>query len=376
MSIKVCHITSVHQRYDTRIFLKECTSLAEAGYEVTLLVADEKPKERLNDVDIIPVHGIPKSRISRILKSGSMMLNSALEINAEVYHLHDPELLRLAVKLKKTGKRVIFDSHEDYPEQIKAKTYIPFLLRNIISAIYKYYETRVVQKIDAVIIPCTTNEGINFFENRSHITAIISNTPILAEFYDRYDSTETPKDNRTLCLIGGLTYNRGLTHLIKAVYKARAKLILAGTFSPLSYREELEKMPEYECVDYRGVLGRKEVLQVYKESSMGVATSLYVGQYNMGDILATKVYECMSMGLPVIITRFPFVEKVNSKYKFAITVDPSNINAIAKAVRFLIDNPEKAKEMGENGRRAIVEEYNWGIEEQKLIALYEQVCSK
>ena len=45
----------------------------------------------------------------------------ALEIDADIYHFHDPELLPYGLKLKKKGKSVIFDSHENYSEQIKEK---------------------------------------------------------------------------------------------------------------------------------------------------------------------------------------------------------------------------------------------------------------
>lgn len=373
MSVKVCHITSVHQRYDTRIFLKECTSLAEAGYDVTLLVADEKPEEKLNNVNIIPVPNIPKSRISRILKSGRMMLRSALDIDAEIYHLHDPELLPLAQKLKKSGKKVIFDSHENYSEQIKEKKYIPLLARNIISFIYKRYETKVTKSIDAVIIPTTINNGIDFFKNRSKRTEIISNAALKSEFYDKYEEEFEEREPNTVCYTGGLTYNRGITHLIKAAYKAKVRLILAGTFSPSNYKEELKLLPEYECVTYLGHLGRDELVDIYKKSSIGIATVLNIGQYNTGDNFATKVYEYMSMALPVIITKAPYTEKAVEKYRFGIAVDPVNVKELAEAIRYILDNPESAREMGKNGRTAINEEFNWKIEERKLLNLYKDL---
>lgn len=375
MSIKVCHITSVHQRYDTRIFLKECTSLAEAGYDVTLLVADEKPRERLNNVDIIPVPGIPKSRLPRILKSGNMMLLAALEINAEIYHLHDPELLPLAMKLKKLNKRVIFDSHENYPLQIKEKTYIPYLLRNIISVFYKRYETKITKMIDAVVIPATLNGGQTCFENRSLRTEIISNATLKSEFYDNYEKRVEEEGAPTICYVGALTHNRGVTHLIKAAYKANVKLVLAGTFSPLGYHEELRKMPEYGCVEYRGQIDRAQVLALYREVSVGASTLLNIGQYKIVDNLATKTYEYMSMGIPVIISRYAYAEKVLKKYEFGISVDPENIDEMVCAIRYLVDNPEKAKHMGICGRTAIKEMFNWEIEEKKLIALYKELLS-
>lgn len=126
-------------------------------------------------------------------------------------------------------------------------------------------------------------------------------------------------------------------------------------------------MLEYSCVEYRGHLTRDQVLRVYQESTIGAATILNIGQYNTGDNFATKVYEYMSMGLPVIITKYPFAEKMIQKYRFGIAVEPNKVAEITTAIRYLTDNPDKAKEMGENGRRAVLEEFSWGIEEKNWV---------
>ena len=114
---RVCHVTSVHPRYDVRIFLKECVSLAKAGYEVTLLCADNLPAEIRDGVTIKSVDYFPSGRIKRILGAKKAMLKGALEIDADIYHLHDPELLPVALSLKNRGKIVIFDSHEEYQHE-------------------------------------------------------------------------------------------------------------------------------------------------------------------------------------------------------------------------------------------------------------------
>ena len=107
-----------------------------------------------------------------------------------------------------------------------------------------------------------------------------------------------------------------------------------------------------------------------------MCTILNVGQYNKGDNFATKVYEYMSMGLPVIITDSPYTRKVMQEYGFGICVQPDNVEEIASAIRYLLDNPDIAKQMGKNGRRAVLEKFNWGIEEKKLIKLYEDLFEK
>lgn len=395
--IKVCHIISSHKRYDTRVFKKECRSLAKEGYDVTLITIDGLATEvidgvRIKSIDIMSgvvwlgpgqwiVDGRKKKssdvslldRVRRELCTHKYILKDALKIDAEIYHVHEPVLLPLARKLKKAGKKVVFDSHENYPVQIKAKNNIPFLLRYIYSFIYKYYETKVSRMIDAVTIPCTFENGKDIFHGRSKKSVIISNAPLLSEFYDQYSAKNVNSLSKSICYVGGLTHNRGITHLIKAAYKANAKLILAGTFSPVGYHEKLKKMPEYECVEYRGYINRDQVLELYKEASIGASTLLNNSQYKIVDNLATKTYEYMSMGIPVIISKYPYAEKILKKYNFGVSVDPENVSEIATAIKYIFDNPEKAREMGENGRKAIREMFNWGIEEEKLLNLYDEL---
>lgn len=371
--IKVCHITSAHPRYDVRIFKKECKSLASNGYDVTLIVNDHLNDEVIDKVKIVSVRFKYKNRVERILKSKRKFFKKAIEFDADVYHFHDPELLPLGNKLKRIGKKVIFDSHENYTMQIKEKYYIPKLIRNIISKLYFIYETYSVKKIDAVIFPCTFN-NINPFEKRANITVFLNNVPILSELYDKYND-EITKDDRTLCYVGALTHDRGITHLIKAAYKSSARLILGGAFSPKEYFDKVKHMKEFSCVDYRGFVDRNEVLDIYEKSKIGVCTILNVGQYNKSDNLATKVYEYMSMGLPVIISDYTYARNVIEKYKFGIAIDPENIENITEAINFLLSNPDISKEMGQAGRRAVREKFNWNIEEKKLLKLYGHLSS-
>src|SRR5665648_779605 len=91
--IKVCHVTSAHNRYDVRIFHKECKSLARKGFDVTLLVNDNITNEILNDVKIVSTQFRPNNRLERIVKSKKHLRREMIEIDADIYHFHDPELL-------------------------------------------------------------------------------------------------------------------------------------------------------------------------------------------------------------------------------------------------------------------------------------------
>ena len=367
--IKVCHLTSVHESDDVRIFVKECSSLAMAGFEV-FLVAKGKSREQ-NGVKVIGQGMAPKNRIKRIIFFTRRIYRAALELDCDIYHLHDPELLPIALKFVKHGKKVIFDSHEMYSEQIRNKEYLPRIIARIISALYENYETMVLKKIDAVVFPCLYH-GRHPFKGKCKIVETIDNLPMLSELYDKYDDS-LPKDERSACYIGSITEDRGVTNFIKATYIANGTANLGGVYYSKEYKEQLKKMPEYRCVKYYGKLDRKQVLEMLQRSIIGMANLRNVGQYNKYDNLATKVYEYMSLSMPVILSKSDFNIKMMNKYRFGICVDPDDVDETAKAMKYIFDNPEEARRMGMNGRKAIAGKFNWEKESEKLVQLYQKV---
>ena len=102
--MKVCHMTRVHPSTDTRIFYKECIALAKDGYDVTLVAYGNSREE--NDVKVVGIGNLPKSRLKRIFLFSKKIYKAALNVDADVYHLHDPELLPYVKKLKHKGKIV------------------------------------------------------------------------------------------------------------------------------------------------------------------------------------------------------------------------------------------------------------------------------
>lgn len=365
--IRVCHMTSAHGIEDIRIFHKECVSLAQAGYDVYLVERGESYEK--NGVHIVGVGEIPKGKLDRMTTGAKMVYQKALEIDADLYQFHDPELLPYGLKLKKLGKKVIFDSHEFTRSQITNRDYLPKWIAGIISKAFGAYEDYVLRRIDGVFFPCPMDGKFPF---KCKNTAYLDNLPRLSEIYDKYDPA-VPRDKETVGLIGSLTYERGVKHLVMAVGKAGCRALIGGVAVPQSFGEELLTMPESNNIQFLGKLNREQVVHTLNRIMIGISAPLNVGQYNKTDNLSTKCCEYMSMGLPVIITRHPYNEKMLSEYSFGICVDPENTNEYAEAIRYLLDNPDIAKELGQNGRKLIKEKLNWEIEQQKMLELYMKV---
>lgn len=365
---KICHLTSAHESDDDRIFQKECASLARAGYDTYLVARGESREEK--GVHVVGLGEAPTSRLKRMISFAKKVYMKALEIDADIYHLHDPELLPWGVKLKKRGKKVIFDSHENYPTQILNKRFLPAILRQLISALYRSIETKAVAVIDAVIIPCTF-DGTDIFQKRAKKSVLIANYPVLSAFYEAYQPQHEKKYD--ICYAGGLNYQRGIYHLVRAAGKAGAKLALAGRFSDSDFENRISLMEEFSNVAYLGSLSSGEVAELVQSSRIGANTLLNSGQYHHMDTFGVKVYEYMSMGIPVITSDCAYARTMIEKYGFGLCTDPENIQETAEAIDRLLKNPGEARQMGLNGRQAVKEVFNWGTQEKKLLALYADI---
>lgn len=367
--IRICHFTSAHPSEDIRIFHKECSSLAKHGYLVSLIAVDCVEKI-LNGVEIISVKSAGKGRLNRMLKTTRQVYDKALEIDADVYHFHDPELLLYALKLKRKGKKVIYDVHEDVPKQIMDKHWIPKLFRGLISYLFASYESYIAKRISGII--SVTPIICDRFRKVNSNVELVANYPLLGETM-QIQELLIQKQPRQICYIGGLFPTRGVKELIEAIEKIDVKLILAGNFSPPHFEEEVRQLAGWKKVDFLGHVNREKIMEILKSSNLGVVTLHPTRSYV--EALPIKMFEYMSAGIPVLASDFPLWRNIVDDAECGICVDPMNIEAISNAIEYLLDHSDEAKRMGENGEKAYKTKYNWSVEERKLVNFYTKLVS-
>lgn len=359
---KVCHLTSVHPRYDTRIFIKECKSLQKNSFDVSLIVADGKGDEIKENIKIYDV-GKETSRLKRMRKTPSKIYKKALDIGADIYHFHDPELILIGTKLIKKGEKVIYDVHEDVSIQILSKPYLNSLLRNIISVIFSLFENKNVKKYSYVI---TATDFIKKkFQKINMQTEAVKNYPVIDELIQ--DVTWADKKD-VICYVGAISNIRGISEIIKALDYTNCKLNLAGKFVSEKFRREIVNYKSWDKVTEYGFVGRDQVKSIYKESKIGLVTLYPTDNYK--DALPVKMFEYMLAGIPVISSKILLWQQITEENNCGICVDPYNPSEIAEVVNKLLSDDKLAEKMGKNGQKAIIEKYNWSNEEKKLLDVY------
>ncbi|MBQ5152950.1 glycosyltransferase family 4 protein [Macrococcoides caseolyticum] len=365
--MKICHITSVHKLNDIRIFLKECKSLAKK-YDVYLLGNDINYKSDIKDVKIINLNIKIKNRVDRFITLKKKIYERALEIDADIYHLHDPELLTTAYKLKKMGKKVIFDFHEDTPKQILAKQYLPKLIRTPLSRIYSLLENYYSSKLDAIVTatPYLKSKFIKINRN----TIDVNNFPILSEFLSIKIDNEVKIND--LIYIGGLSEERGLFKLIEiGNLNPELKIVICGHFISKVYEKEVKKLIKYNNIEFKGVLDRKGIQKELEEAKIGIVLLDKNERYS--ESLPIKMFEYMAAGLPVIASDFKLWEKILLNSNSGFCVNPNNSKVILEKISILLSEDELRLNMGKNGREIVQKEYNWDNEEEKLLNLYKKL---
>jgi glycosyltransferase involved in cell wall biosynthesis len=360
--LKVAHITTVHPKNDNRILYKECISLKNAGYDVSLIVAGTSD-DNINGIKIVGFKK-EKNRFKRIVKTSFFdLLKICNRVDADIYHFHDPEIMFAGLILKLKGKKVIYDIHENNPAAILSKPYIKSkLLKKILSKMIDVTEKTIVTFFDAIV---TARPDISErFKHKNIIT--LRNFPILPDF-SKIKDIEIKKTKPSVIYVGGMSTIRGINELLEAFkLLENVELWLLG---PVKEKSLEEKINSIDNVKYFGVVEPYEVFSYINMADIGIITFLEAP--NHVKTLATKPFEYMACGKPIIMSNFKYWRETFGKS--ALYVDPSNPKDIADKINFLIKNKEMMEKMGKLNKELSKKEYNWEKESDKLLNLYKKL---
>ncbi len=357
--------TTVHPICDVRILYREARSLARAGYDVEVIGPPPTPESDLG-IEGIRLTLIPQEvgRFRRAVVGGVRLLRMLLSRRPDVVHLHDPELLWLGLVLRITGRRVVFDLHEDLPLQILSKGWIPRPLRRIASWA-SAVSLRLVAGRFAGLVAATDVVAERLPARKRPV--VVRNVPVM----ELMPGPTTRQDATTRFIyLGRISQDRGAMEMLRAAESLAhldVRLALVGVASD-DVREAAANSTAANRIE---LIPWEPPLRVYErlsQADVGLVCLHPLQRYV--DALPVKLFEYMAAGLPVIASDFPGLRAIVEKADCGLLVDPVDVDSLTAAMRRLAESPEERRRLGANGRRAIAERYNWRSEEAKLLELY------
>jgi len=372
--LKVCILTTAHSPFDERIFHKEAKSLAEAGYEVVIVAPHEKSevKEGIRIQAVTPL----SSRTDRIWRLKSLY-KRALQEKADIYHFHDPDLIPVALWLsRKHHKPVVYDVHEYYGDSLLTRYWLPKPLRKLVARTVDLVEKWASRSFAGII---TVNGHMaELFRQENPEGEILHNYPLQRQFeFPRPENVKPP----VILYLGGINRERGLEVILRAMIQVRRKYPeavceLVGPVETSDLGPEFSDLTpwlEQGNIHLRGKVPYEQVPNILALSSIALVPLLPTLNYQKA--IPVKLLEYMAAGLPVIGSRFGYIEEIISKNLCGLLTEPGDPDSLARAICTLLESPKNALSYGQNGWDAFQREYTWEQEQSKLLRLYERILA-
>lgn len=360
--IKICVVSPIHRADDIRIFNKEIKFYIYAGFEVKLFA---RPVQHHQDLSMLEFHPLPifKNRLFRFLYLIVLSFR-LLFIREHIFHFHNPDCIPLALLMKCLGRKVIYETHENFYFRIKMRKWIPKYLRNVIASTINVAEHLVCKVVDIMIVTQDRQLAEFGFSN----VLCLPNAPIFVETKNERSSIREGKDTLRLVYLGYIDANRRLSRIIDQlpelndILEVRLELIGFGDEADL---QELKSSAGWKYVKFYGKLSQTQAFEIVGSSDIGIVLLPDIGDYKY--TTPNKLFEYSMLGIPFIASDFTYWRDIYHNVDAGIFIDSSNLEKFSGAVWYLYSNPEARRRMGANGYEFIQTRYNWQLFSDQLI---------
>ncbi|MGO4957473.1 glycosyltransferase family 4 protein [Luteococcus sp. Sow4_B9] len=361
---KVAHLSTVHRPRDPRIFNKEASALAAEGLDVTLIARGTGS----DPVNGVTMEELPQTqgRLQRMVQGQLNAWRALGRVRPDVVHAHDPELIPMAMLWARThGAGFIFDAHEDLVGQIEDKAY----LKGPVKAAARLYARLILGLADRFADGIVVATPVIREKYRNPHTTVVRNFPWLKDF----PQVEREPVSGRVVYVGGLTRSRESGVMLETVKAVEgASMLLAGP-ADAHTQALLDALRPDDGIDYRGTVAASEVPALLATGAVGFVFLQPLPNYR--ESLPTKLFEYMAAGIPFIASDFPYWRGLFEKYDAGVFVDTTTPEAPIRALRELIGDPQRCREMGERGRRAIEEHFNFEADVPALVEVTERAAA-
>ncbi len=369
----------------------EAKSLVEAGHQVVVACYTRGKKKEFEYLNRIKIY---RRKISSfIYKSSVGCLKFPYYFNFwkkfltdlfqkekfDVIHIHDLPLAKVGHEFKKKYKRpLILDLHENWPALLRISSHTNTILGRLISSNSQWinYERDMIRLSDKLIVVVEEAKErlIKAGISREKIF-VVSNTLNLSGFL--LPDITSDKDFVTLFYAGGINRHRGIQTVLIALKKVTNKKsnIRLWLLGDGSYKDELiksvNKLGIQNYVNFFGWKSLNEMIELLARADITLIP------HNKSDHTDTtiphKLFQYMYAGKPIIASNCAPVERIIKETNSGLIYSYNDSNHLADCIYSLADNKNMYFDMHKNGRKWVIDKYNWDTDKKYLLRLYDNL---
>ncbi len=363
----VVHASSVHPALDNRIHWRQCGSLAKAGFDVRHVILGDKPERGAEGVTIVSA-GKRQQRLARMTVGAFRVLSSVVKQRAQIVHIHDPELILLVPFFKLFGLKVVVDLHEDPTLQIMHKN-VPAGLTRVLLPLMRLGLAASRPFVDLFVTAWTHPR----LPDKPDKVIEVHNYPGELEFQSDEAPAYASRD-RLAVSIGSNHKERCFIEMTEAarLLKGSVELKIVGPLFPESLKDEYANEIEEAGVNLTGRKEHQDVEKILNSARVGLCLLYPTPQYKLAE--PTKLFEYLSVGLPVVGADMGPTAEVLRRHDCGILVDPKDPKAIAEAIQRICDDESLADTFSKNALQAAAS-YTWERQVEGLVVAYHRILS-
>lgn len=367
---RILILAATHEPYDNRVYYKETLSLLKRYPQLTMITPAGESFQ--------PAEGVTLKRFSAVGRWQRIktLFQLAKQEDVDLCHCHEPDSLLAGVWLKREkGCKLIYDSHEYHPESFSER--FPAPLRGTVRRGMLRFERWMVRQCDHVI---TVNEDLAAkFRGWGAKVAVLPNYPSPELFQEPEGApAATPQRPLHLTYVGTLARTRGVLEVLEVARRLKnageaVQVTIIGVGNEAKFTEELKAFARENQlnVELTGHVPHDQVAERMRTSDVGMLLLHPLERYMKAEPI--KLFEYMACGLPVISYHYPAVEGIMTESLCGEMIKPLDLEAVVATLKEWIRDPERRQSLGENGKKAFRENYNWGVCERRLWKVYEEL---
>ena len=375
----ICFLSSMHTYDDKRVFEKEAKSLSNNGFKVIHVAPGDGTDFIYKNIEIRTFKNEGSTIFKRLIGL-KHLYKFAKSANADVYHCNeiDSWIIGLLLKLNQKSK-CIFDVHEHYPEEF-AEVRFHKSFHFLVIAVIRLLIWTLSFYTDRIVIAKSSLKK-SFKHLRDNKVVLVQNFSPIKSF------DKTPKDDNINFLekkfkiihMGLFGIARGWPELLNAMIISKNRnieLTVLGSVNDGSEDDFLSFIKKNNLsnqVNYIKWLPIEEALGIVKECHLGLVP-FQPGYHNHVHALPHKLFDYMGSGIPVIVPDFAEeVCEIIKESQSGVMIDVSDPKEISKAINMFADDRKLTNQMGQNGKKAVFNKFNWENEELSLVEMYSQI---